>query len=1144
VTERLGQRISLIDLATGKVSTVADEAINPMTRERLHLFAPSGIYVDNDETIYVADSGGQKIIKISADRSQYWVLAGTGGKGFTARPVPGQEATFNFPEGIWKRGNEIFVADLFNKRIRKVLLPGAPSEGGEVKYFSPPGDYSTLVKKEDGTFERTLKDGTKLFYDENGYLTRKLHMNGRSLTYTYDDEGRLTERVNSFGVKATLAYGSGGKLEAIRDAAGRETRVEIDAKGDLVRVLRPDGAVLDFNYDDRHLLTQRTDERGYWKRYLYNAIGMVAGTEDAMGVKENFTHSLLSNLLSKNITGDFQTPAVLPSLDQENRVVDQRGREWIKKTDERGYTTESMDPLGRVTVYEIGCECGAPSKITYSNGAVYQSEYDDEGRMLSSTDPVGAKTTFTYDSVTSKITSITNARGYTTTFSHDNAGNLTGTTDPLGKTTTIGYNDISLPVSVTDALGNSLQIAYDPYGRIAKTTDQLGYSTLYSYDGAGNLTTITDALGQSTSYAYDPLGRVIAITDAEGYTSTFTYAPGGDLASVTDASGNRTTFSYDLKGRLIQETDPLGKIKTYMYDEDGNLLSATNRRGLKVQYTYDSMKRLIRKFTPERTVEYNYDSLDQLTRIGQVSFAYDFAGRLSQFSDSAGFFSFTYDLLGNLTEVRDGASEQPTQWYYYDALNRIQEKGMGEEVFRFSYDDLGRKRRVTYGDLNIYSGRMKANYTYNARGELIDLAYDTPSIRFSYEYDANGRRTSLTDGYGKHEFSYDSSGQLRAAKWKGMGVERFGYDGSGNMLYNREYDFDYGPGNRLLGDTCGRLRFAYDDDGNMIEKETPEGVTRYQWDSEGRLVRVTRPTGGIITYEYDDLGRKVKKSIGSSTWEWKYLGEDVIEENGPSGRRTYAHGPGIDEPLSMNGRKYFIADGLGSVRKIYGEEGEYRYAAYGTIVSQERDHLNTFSFTGREWDPDAGLYYYRARWYDPEIDRFISEDPIGFAGGLNSYIYSRNDPINWTDPYGFIALYGGIGAGVGAGKNLNPKDGDPLTYFSVSGTRYIGSTRCGGGEEGLLFSAGAGRIVGLALGMGPFAGVNFGNVEDLSGRSSAVGVVYGPVSLEMTFDLANNPTGFNFGFLNRGLGLGVYAQEVGSVKGAISSAPPLEGRIQ
>ena len=1127
VTERLGQRISVVDLRTGRISQVGSGAVNAITGETLRLFAPSGIFVDADETIYVADSGGQKIIKISADRSQYWVLAGTGGKGFTAKPVTGDVATFNFPEGIWKRGNEIFVADLFNKKIRKVTLSPSLQEGGETQYSSPPGDYSTLVKKEDGTFVRTLRDETKLFYDENGYLTKTLQFNGRSLTYIYDDMGRLTERVNNFGLRTTFSYGTSGKLEVIRDAAGRETNLEIDAKGDLLTVIRPDGAILAFNYDDRHLLTQRIDERGYWKRYIYDAIGMVVATEDAMGVKESFTHSALSNLLSKNIPGELQTPEPLPPLEQENKVVDQKGREWIKKTDERGYTTESIDPMGHLTAYEIGCECGAPTKITYPNGAVYQFTYDDEGRMLSSTDPFSAKTTFTYDPATGKMTSFTNARGYTTTFSYDGFGNLIGMTDALGKTSAIAYNDISLPARVTDALGNTVKMEYDSSGRPANVTDQLGYSAQFSYDAAGNLISVTDALGQPTSYSYDSMGRMISHTDARGYTNTFSYTPGGDLAIVTDASGNRTFFSYDLKGRLVQEIDALGKFKSYTYDEDGNLLGAINRRGQRVQYTYDAMKRLIQKVTPEKTVDYDYDSLNQITRVGQISFAHDLAGRISHYLDPANFFRFAYDPVGNLEEVKEGSSEQPIQWSYYDALNRVREKWVGDEVFRFSYDDLGRRKSVSYGDGDIYSGRMKANSSYNGRGELVEISYTSQNARFSHEYDAIGRRTSLTDSHGRHQFAYDASGQLEAAKWQGMGIERFGYDASGNMLYNRHYDFRYGPGNRLLGDTCERLRFAYDDDGNMTEKKTPEGVTRYRWDSEGRLVGVTKPDGIGISYEYDDLGRKVRKRVGSKVWEWKYLGEDIIEENGPSGRRTYAHGPGIDEPLSMNGRKYFIADALGSIRRIQGEEGEYRYTAFGKIVGEERGHLNTFAFTGREWDPDADLYYYRARWYDAQIGRFISEDPLKvFYSVTNRYHYVRNSPLSLIDPLGLLGVGLDLGGAYSTGWGGDVDTNSPISQGGSAGTgAYLGFKGDSGYAEigGFTYQSqmtNSGKTPGAAIGAGLNLTIYLTDADRFfEGEMKYTKYVLGPFSYSFYEDLHTGQLiGIGGGLLGKGFG--------------------------
>ena len=474
------------------------------------------------------------------------------------------------------------------------------------------------------------------------------------------------------------------------------------------------------------------------------------------------------------------------------------------------------------------------------------------------------------------------------------------------------------------------------------------------------------------------------------------------MASLTDASGNRTLFAYDLKGRLVAETDPLGKAKTYTYDEDGNVLTTTNRRGQTIQYVYDQAKRRIRRATPERTISYGYNLVDQLTSIGSIYLSYDLAGRLLTYQDPLASFGFSYDAAGNLIRVSDNLASQQSRAYAYDALNRvIRLTAAGSEIFQFTYDAVGRRGTLAYPN------GMVASYTYSARGELRDLEYvkDSQSLsRFRYEYDAVGRRTALTDSYGRHEFAYDEAGQVTAARWQQMGKERFGYDASGNMLFNREYDFTYGAGNRLLSYACDNVRFTYDDDGNVSSKSTPEGTTQYQWDSENRLIGITKPDGTVIAYQYDELGRRIGKTVGPQQWRWSYLGQEIHRESSWSGLRFYTHGTGIDEHLSM-GSNYYVADGLGSIRQIVGAGGnllnQYRYTAFGKMKQVQAAVGNTYAFTAREWDADAGLYYYRARWYDPDVGRFLARDPIGFAGGdIDLYGYCLNDPVSLVDPEG------------------------------------------------------------------------------------------------------------------------------------------------
>jgi len=256
-----------------------------------------------------------------------------------------------------------------------------------------------------------------------------------------------------------------------------------------------------------------------------------------------------------------------------------------------------------------------------------------------------------------------------------------------------------------------------------------------------------------------------------------------------------------------------------------------------------------------------------------------------------------------------------------------------------------------------------------------------------------------------------------------MGKEHFGYDAAGNMLFNREYDFTYGAANRLLSYACDNVRFVYDDDGNIVTKTTPEGVTQYRWDSESQLIGITKPDGTVIAYQYDELGRRVQKARTGSTsdasWRWSYLGEDICRETSPLGTSTYVHGPGVDEPLSVSWQSlyghgqttsgYYVPDGLGSLTRIVDGSGtvlnQYRYTAFGKMKQVQESFPNFYTYTGREWDADAGLYYYRARWYDPAIGRFMSEDPIGFAGGdANLFRYVLNGPINGVDPSGLAEI--------------------------------------------------------------------------------------------------------------------------------------------
>ena len=162
----------------------------------------------------------------------------------------------------------------------------------------------------------------------------------------------------------------------------------------------------------------------------------------------------------------------------------------------------------------------------------------------------------------------------------------------------------------------------------------------------------------------------------------------------------------------------------------------------------------------------------------------------------------------------------------------------------------------------------------------------------------------------------------------------------------------------------------------------------------------------VARFAYDALGRRVEKVAAGVTHKYVYAGEDILQVTAGTTVARYLHGPGIDEPLALEivggARYYYHADGLGSVVLVTDAARTpvwlYRYDSFGQI--QIGGTTSGYAFTGREWDSQTGLYYYRARYYDPKAGRFISEDPIRFTAGLNFYAYVDNDPLSLVDPSG------------------------------------------------------------------------------------------------------------------------------------------------
>ena len=209
----------------------------------------------------------------------------------------------------------------------------------------------------------------------------------------------------------------------------------------------------------------------------------------------------------------------------------------------------------------------------------------------------------------------------------------------------------------------------------------------------------------------------------------------------------------------------------------------------------------------------------------------------------------------------------------------------------------------------------------------------------------------------------------------------------------------------------GNANYTFDEKGQTTTKTSSQGTATYNWDARGRLTSASLPNGQSVSYNYDALGRRSARTANNQTTNFIYDGADVVQDKQGVSQTNYLNGAGIDDKLKVSsnqtGNLYFLTDHLGSTQGLTGASGNIaewqRYTSFGE--SDVTNSLTRYGFTGREKDADTNLIYYRARWYDAEQGRFISQDPIGFAGGnTNLYSYVSNNPVSKTDPTGLYEL--------------------------------------------------------------------------------------------------------------------------------------------
>ena len=875
--------------------------------------------------------------------------------------------------------------------------------------FSPNGLLAALAKGYD--IQQNPSKASQMAYDANGNLADVTDAIGRTVLFTHNALGQKT----AISIPAAAARAStvlpNLKMLSAHSASMSSTITREDAPSSSLP--SSGSAITTFVYDEMgNLVSNRTtyDAYGRTSEWQYDANGNVVSSTDGRGVATTYVYDALNRLTQINLPTSPAT-AISYTYDFRSNVIDET---WPG-----GHVKRHVyDAAGRLlsVTYDFGGS--HPSTITYT--------YDDAGHKTAESDTLGHSTTYTYDA----------------------AGRLIAVAGTEGNYQ-YGYDDANNLTSVTDANNNKTQYQYDARKRLIETLYPDSTSRTYSYDGPGNLISITDQAGNIVQYNYDAANQLTSVVqtnhpNSSSNTNTYSYDESGNIASLSDENGHNTLKSFDPFGDPVSRTLPdAANTETKSYDAVGNLISKTNFGGKTTTYTYDTLNRLLSQ-TPdsslnEPTVSVAYNTSGEFASStdgsGTTTYTYGALGRLMSKATPEGTINYTYDAAGHVTSIASSNPNGASFSYGYDELNRLSNVvdnrlPVGANTTTYTYDPASNVTAVTYPN------GFQSTFTYDSNSRLSGVS--TPVSSYSYQFGPTGNRSGATEGNG------------RTLSWNYDGIYRLTNESITNDPGSHNGSVSYGldpVGNRLSatsnlpGVNSSSASFNVDDQplGESYDQNGNERFVAgkaFGFDSQNKLTSMTSGDSSLSII-YDAFGNRVSKTVNGVTT--KYLVEDDVNPTGlpqvldeivnGTVQRTYTYGlQRISENQLVSNTwtpSFYGYDGGGTVRQLINSAGAvtdtYDYDAFGNLVGQNGTTPNNYLYRGEEWDPDLGLYYLRARYYNPVTDRFVSRDPdagrVEIPQTLHKYLYAGADGVNQIDPAGRAAF---IENAVNYAKNAAP----------------------------------------------------------------------------------------------------------------------------
>ncbi len=842
------------------------------------------------------------------------------------------------------------------------------------------------------------------FTTSNHLMASHRHRGGPLHSYRYEafqPGAKVLEQHNEGGLSYRFVYFQeerGRSRTVIQDSIGRREVYFFEGEGGLkrpVRHQRADGSFILQKYDAAGRLIGMTDPLGRETKMLRDEAGRIISLEDAAGRHSRATY------------------------------------------DELGQLVEYEDVAGRITRHQYD-SWGRLASVAHPDEACEKFQYPEPGKTCTASLPVR----------------LIDARGGVKRLEWDSAGKLTSYTDCSDKTTRYRYSFWGGLLSETNAIGQSTHFDRDLTDKLLAVTLPDGGIVRHEYDEQDRLVGIIAPDATRQRFVLDADGRIIDRIDAAGRHQRYQYDQAGRLLWLENENGARTSFEYDLMDRLVKEVGFDQRIQRYQYDALGQL-TARIEESLPdrpvTRYEYDLVGNPIARHIPAN------GPIQPITE----RFEWDKAGQLISAHGSSGKVEFQYDKRGRLNgeaQTQIHWNGQSWQW------ERHQETNILGVLQRSIYGELSPVEWLTYGSGHVHGislhgiaidierdglhreiGRnvrtasvrqlLSSDTVYNALGNISVRSLEIGGIaheKAQYRYDPLARLIEIDEilGARKTRYVYDKAGRLTGSR-HGAQTFQYMFDAADNRIDPLVHpDSPIWVDNRIA--QFNGIQNTYDGAGNLITQKRPDGVTlKMQYDGAHRLTTLTRTDsdGSKLEawYAYDAFSRRIAKGVTERGIEkitrYGWDGDRLVHEATEENLTTILYAPGNVAPLmridaaATNGMalnrarvepgawqvSFFVTDHAGTPSKLIDEKGQVIWEAEPddwAAARNEKGVRQPIRFQGQWLDEESGFYYNRYRYYDPQQGRYVTQDPIGLAGGVNIYSYVGGDPVSFIDPLG------------------------------------------------------------------------------------------------------------------------------------------------